>query len=53
MIKNEDSSSPLNDDVISKRLRNEGINLNRRTVAKYRKTLKILPTYLRKKVKSA
>ena len=53
LVKNEDSSSPLTDDAISDRLKKEGIYLSRRTVAKYRLALRILPAYLRKKVKSA
>ncbi|MDP2928822.1 MAG: RNA polymerase factor sigma-54 [Candidatus Omnitrophota bacterium] len=53
LIKSEDSSYPLTDDAISDRLKKEGIYLSRRTVAKYRLALRILPAYLRKKVKSA
>ncbi len=52
LVKNEDSACPSTDDVISKILRSEGIILSRRTVAKYRQALRILPAYLRKKVKS-
>lgn len=51
MVKNEDSSSPLKDSQIESILKSEGIVIKRRTVAKYRKTLRILPAYLRKKVK--
>ena len=53
LVKNEESSSPLTDDAISDRLKKEGIYLSRRTVAKYRLALHILPAYLRKKVKPA
>lgn len=51
LVKSEDSSRPLTDDEISSRLKTEGIKLSRRTVAKYRQALRILPVYLRKKVK--
>lgn len=51
LIKSEDSSSPLTDDVIVDKLKAEGIVLSRRTVAKYRLALHILPAYLRKKIK--
>lgn len=51
LIKAEDPSLPLTDDAICKKLRNEGTILRRRTVAKYRLALRILPAYLRKKIK--
>jgi RNA polymerase sigma-54 factor len=51
LVKSEDSSRPLTDDAIVNRLRSEGIVLSRRTVAKYRLALHILPAYLRKKIK--
>lgn len=50
LVKNEDNSRPLTDDAIVKRLKAEGIILSRRTVAKYRLALRILPAYLRKKL---
>jgi len=53
LVKSEDSSSPLTDDAIVDRLKAEGIVLSRRTVAKYRQALRILPAYLRKKIKPA
>jgi RNA polymerase sigma-54 factor len=53
LVKSEDSSYPLTDDAISDRLKKEGLYLSRRTVAKYRLALHILPAYLRKKVKPA
>ncbi len=53
LVKTEDQSNPLTDDVIVDRLKTEGTILSRRTVAKYRLALHILPAYLRKKVKSA
>ena len=51
LVKSEDSSCPLTDDAIVDRLRIGGIILSRRTVAKYRLALRILPAYLRKKIK--
>ncbi len=53
LVKNEDNSHPLTDDAISDGLKSEGIALSRRTVAKYRLALRILPAYLRKKIKPA
>lgn len=51
MIKNiidgEDSSKPMSDQEISDTLRTLNIEVARRTVAKYREALKILPTYMR------
>jgi RNA polymerase sigma-54 factor len=41
IIDNEDKTKPLNDDEIVAQLRNQGIDLARRTVAKYRKLLNI------------
>jgi RNA polymerase sigma-54 factor len=41
IIEREDTSNPLGDDEIVKKLADEGIQLARRTVAKYRKTLNI------------
>ena len=49
IIKNEDSRKPLSDSKIIDLLKKEGINLARRTVAKYRKEMSILPANLRKK----
>ena len=49
LIKNEDKSNPLSDKAIQEALAvNEGIMIKRRTIAKYRDSLKILPTYLRR-----
>ncbi|MGQ9602820.1 MAG: RNA polymerase factor sigma-54 [bacterium] len=48
MIKNEDRRNPLSDQEIAQRLRNEGFILARRTVAKYRDQLGILPARMRK-----
>jgi RNA polymerase sigma-54 factor len=48
MIRKEDPLSPLSDDQIVKLLTQEGICIARRTVAKYRSELKIMPSNLRK-----
>lgn len=48
MVKNEDTSSPLSDKDIVKILSERGIPIARRTVAKYRNELNILPSNLRK-----
>ena len=42
IIENEDSGSPLSDSKIADRLKEEGLKLSRRTVAKYRSELGIL-----------
>ena len=48
MINKEDSSKPLSDEEIVKTLSQKGIVIARRTVAKYRSELNILPSHLRK-----
>jgi len=48
MIKVEDTSKPLSDEEIVKRLSEKGVVIARRTVAKYRSELNILPSHLRK-----
>ncbi len=48
MIDEEDSSNPLTDDQITARLQSEGIQVTRRTVAKYREDLKIPSTHQRR-----
>ncbi len=48
MIENEDKRNPLSDQEIAQRLRKEGFILARRTVAKYRDQLGILPARMRK-----
>ncbi|MBI5144310.1 MAG: RNA polymerase factor sigma-54 [Candidatus Omnitrophica bacterium] len=52
LVKDEDSAHPLSDAEIEKKLKEEGIKIARRTIVKYRKALRVLPAYLRKKVKS-
>ena len=46
----EDTGKPLSDQAISQMLRLEGIDIARRTVAKYREAMKILPSSRRKKI---
>jgi RNA polymerase sigma-54 factor len=48
MIKKEDQSKPFSDEEIVKMLDQKGIKIARRTVAKYRSELNILPSHLRK-----
>lgn len=52
LIKNESTSRPLSDQEIFQMLSNEGIQIARRTVSKYREELKILPARFRKRVAS-
>lgn len=48
LIKAELKSKPLSDDKLAKILDKQGIKVARRTVAKYREALGILPSHLRK-----
>ena len=48
MFKAEDASKPLSDQEVVKMLKEKGIVIARRTVAKYRTELNILPSNLRK-----
>ena len=48
MIEEEDTSKPLTDDAIAKKLSDTGIQVTRRTVAKYREDLKIPSTHQRR-----
>jgi len=48
IIKEEDQFAPLSDDAIVKLLGSKGITIARRTVAKYRGELNILPSNLRR-----
>ncbi len=50
MIIAEDASHPLSDQDIMDQLKTKGINIARRTVAKYRIILKIQPSHLRKTI---
>ncbi len=49
LIDDEDTASPLSDDKIVTLLKAQGINIARRTIAKYREELKIPPSHQRKK----
>ncbi len=49
LIESEDPSSPLSDQKIVEMLKSRGLDVARRTVAKYRDQLEILPARLRKK----
>ena len=50
LVDEEDKSKPLSDDAIAEALSQQGIEIKRRTVAKYRDDkLKILPARLRKR----
>ena len=48
IVAGEDSHKPLSDASIEKLLRSQGLKVARRTVAKYREQLGILPSHLRK-----
>jgi RNA polymerase sigma-54 factor len=48
MIEDEDTAHPLTDDQITARLNAEGIQVTRRTVAKYREDMKIPSTHQRR-----
>ena len=48
MIEEEDPSHPLTDEQITERLQNEGIEVTRRTVAKYREDMRIPSTHQRR-----
>ena len=48
LVKAEDPRTPLSDDKIVKKLSDQGIKIARRTVAKYRDELDILPSNLRR-----
>jgi RNA polymerase sigma-54 factor len=48
MIKKEDTTKPLSDEEVVKLLAEKGIKIARRTVAKYRSELNILPSHLRR-----
>ncbi len=49
LVETEDREDPLNDDQIAARLKDEGIEISRRTVAKYRQQLNI-PTARQRRV---
>ena len=47
LIRSEDPRHPLSDQTITRILQKQGIKIARRTVAKYRELLRILPSHLR------
>jgi RNA polymerase sigma-54 factor len=48
LIESEDANAPLTDDHIAKMLQTSGIQVTRRTVAKYREDLHIPSTHQRR-----
>lgn len=52
LVKEEDPNYPLSDQDIVDIMSSKGIEIARRTVAKYRKILKILPSNRRKRIKT-
>ncbi len=48
LVKLESKAKPLSDDKLTKLLDKQGIKVARRTVAKYREAMNILPSHLRK-----
>jgi len=50
MVADEDSKKPLTDAAIVTLLKAEGVKIARRTVAKYRDQMGILPARMRKRV---
>jgi RNA polymerase sigma-54 factor len=49
IVVSEDPLRPISDEAISKLLREQGIRISRRTVAKYRQELNIPPTSARRR----
>ncbi len=47
-MENENSQKPLSDDKISKLLKNDNIDIARRTVAKYREAMGVLSSSQRR-----
>ncbi|MFB3896257.1 MAG: RNA polymerase factor sigma-54 [bacterium] len=50
LIQDEEPNKPLSDQKIADILNVKGINIARRTVAKYREQVKILPAHMRKRI---
>lgn len=48
MVEKEDPAKPLSDNAIMKNLKEQGISIARRTIAKYRLLLRIPPSHMRK-----
>ena len=51
LIEAENPQTPRNDQELTEALKARGITVARRTVAKYREELKILPSHLRKAIR--
>jgi RNA polymerase sigma-54 factor len=51
LVKAENPQTPLNDQELTEALKARGITVARRTVAKYREELKILPSHFRKAIR--
>jgi RNA polymerase sigma-54 factor len=49
MVANENPAKPLSDETIVKKLAAQGLKVARRTIAKYREQLGLLPSHLRKR----
>lgn len=49
LIAQEDSAAPFSDEAIARQLRNRQLSVARRTVAKYRNALNILPAHFRRR----
>lgn len=52
LVSEENPAKPLSDEAIMKSLKTQGIAVARRTIAKYREQLGILPSHLRKSFKT-
>ena len=50
LVSKEDPKSPLSDQKLAQLLSKDGVQIARRTVAKYRELLRILPSSQRKKM---
>ncbi|MBU0676533.1 MAG: RNA polymerase factor sigma-54 [Verrucomicrobia bacterium] len=48
LVADEDPKKPLSDQAMVEKLKEKGIQVARRTIAKYREELKILPSHMRK-----
>ena len=48
MIEEEDTIKPMTDEQLTAKLREQGINVTRRTVAKYREDMRIPSTHQRR-----
>ena len=48
LVKKEDATKPLSDEDLVKAFTDKGVKIARRTVAKYRAELNILPSHLRR-----